>query len=438
MFLSTLDERQKQWQFDRGALESYQLERFNDLLKRILPTNSFYQKKLGCNALQLEKISDLASLPFTTKEELIEAESQRLWKTYPNEQYVRYHQTSGTSGRPLPIVDTAEDWHEWIGIWQHVLDAAEINVGETAMLAFSFGPFIGFWSAFDALVARGVRAIPGGGLSSLARIDLIERTSATSLFCTPSYALHLAETGAVSGVNVKNLPIETVFVAGEPGGSIPAIRSRIESAWNARVFDHAGASEVGPWGFGDDQLPGSTHDDLPGLRIIESEFIAEFLSVDTNEPAKQGELSHLVLTNLGRAGLPVIRYQTGDLVRPEWASATDQAATDRSSTCRFVRLAGGVIGRSDDMMVIRGVNIFPTAIEQILCEFAEVAEYRMIATKRGAMDELRIEVEDAKNEPSRIADALQIRLGLRIEVQGVEPGSLPRSEAKSRRFIREN
>lgn len=430
---STQAERQKIWQLDRASLESHQLARFNELLSKILPTNSFYAQKLGSKDLQLGQLSDLKSLPFTTKEELIAAQEQGLWKTFPSEEYVRYHQTSGTSGRPLPIVDTAADWQEWIGIWQHVLDAAEINAGETAMLAFSFGPFIGFWSAFDALVARGVRAIPGGGLSSLGRLDLIKRTDATSLFCTPSYAIHLAEVGHQNGIDLKELPIETVFVAGEPGGSVPAIRSRIETAWGARVVDHAGASEVGPWGFGDDRLAQDDPNYQPSLRIIESDFIAEFISIETGSEAEPGELSRLILTNLGRAGLPVIRYDTGDLVRPQWKREQDE-----NQVCRFVQLQGGVLGRSDDMMVIRGVNIYPTAIEQILCEFPEVAEYRMIATKQGAMDELRIEVEDAKGDPGRIADRLQIRLGLRTEVRCVELGSLPRSEAKSRRFVRES
>ena len=152
--------------------------------------------------------------------------------------------------RPLKVQDTADDWAAWLETWQHVLDAAEISPGSIAMLAFSFGPFIGFWSAFDALVARGVQAVPGGGLSSTGRLELIRRTEATSLFCTPSYALHLAEVAQGQGIDLHSLPIEKIVVAGEPGGSIPAVRERIENAWQARVVDHAGASEVGPLGHG--------------------------------------------------------------------------------------------------------------------------------------------------------------------------------------------
>ena len=167
-------------------------------------------------------------------------------------------------------------------------------------------------------------------------------------------------------------------MAGEPGGSVPAIRARIERAWGAAVVDHAGATEVGPWGFAD--AAGR------GLHVNESEFIAEFVSVETGEPAREGELSHLILTSLGRVGAPVIRYRTGDLVRPTWPS--------ESEPNRFVLLDGGVLGRADDMMIIRGVNIFPSAVEQILHGFPEVVEYRLTACKRGALDELVIEVED--------------------------------------------
>src|SRR5690606_24643042 len=212
--------------------------------------------------------------------------------TYDATEYVRYHQTSGTRGRPLPIRDTPRDWEWWVDCWQYVLDEAEIEAGGRAMLAFSFGPFIGFWSAFDALVSRGVLAVPGGGMSSLARIDLMERMKTTSLFCTPTYALRLAEVAAENQIALDHLPVEKIVVAGEPGGSVPAIRQQIESTWNATVIDHAGASEVGAWGVGDREGK--------GLAVIESEFIAEFVSVDTGEAARDGELAQLVLTSLGR------------------------------------------------------------------------------------------------------------------------------------------
>jgi phenylacetate-CoA ligase len=405
----------------REELERHQLARINELVARLLPHNKFYEHKLARIRRPIESFEEFRQLPFTTKEELVATDSPQGFPanmTWPVERYVRFHQTSGTHGRPLAVFDTAEDWRWWMDCWQYVLDAAEVTAADRAMLAFSFGPFIGFWSAHDALLARGALVIPGGGMHSRARLELLERTGATTLFCTPTYALHLVEVAEASKFNLARSAVERIVVAGEPGGSIPSIRDRIERAWGARLFDHAGASEVGPWGYADSARR--------GLHVMESEFIAEFFSVETGEPAGSGELSHLVLTTLGRVGMPVIRYRTGDLVRPIW---------DAEGPNRFVLLEGGVLGRADDMMIIRGVNVFPTAIEQILHSFPEVVEYRMTARKNGAMDELVIEVEDHLSEPRRIAEELYLRLGLRVEVQLAPLASLPRFEGKGRRFV---
>ncbi|MEC9092382.1 MAG: phenylacetate--CoA ligase family protein [Planctomycetota bacterium] len=416
-------ERNRTKQLDGDQLVQLQLEKFNALLRAILPSNQFYAEKLAETKTRITSLEELQSLPFTFKDELVDSGSNQDFAsnlTYPVEDYVRFHRTSGTQGRPMVVLDTLDDWRWWIETWQYVLDAAEIEAGETVLLAFSFGPFIGFWSAFDALIHRKALVVPSGGLSTLARIDLMRSTHASSLFCTPSYALHMAEVARENQINVAELPIETVFVAGEPGGSVPEIRQQIESIWDAQVFDHSGASEVGPWGFA-----GQSN---TGLHIIESEFIAEFLSVETGKEAAEGELSELVLTTLGRTGSPVIRYRTGDLVRPSWNCDSD---------CKFVFLDGGVLGRTDDMMVIRGINIFPTSIEQILRSYPEIVEYRLTARKEGAMDKLHIEIEDRLEQSDRIEKAINVRIGLRVNVDCVPLGSLPRFEGKGKRFIDE-
>jgi phenylacetate-CoA ligase len=289
---------------------------------------------------------------------------------------------------------------------------------DRVVMAFSFGPFIGFWSAYDAVAARCAMVIPGGGMGSLARLELLRTTAATVLCCTPSYALRLAEVAAERSFPLADLSVRTILVAGEPGGSLPATRTRIESAFRARVVDHAGASEIGPWGFADANRR--------GLHVLESEFIAEFLSLETGGPAASGELAQLVLTSLGRLGAPVIRYQTGDLVRPLWPA---------DPPCRFVLLEGGVLGRTDDMMIIRGVNVFPSAIEQIVHGFPEVANYRLTARTEGELDVLRVDVEDRLESPRRIAEELRLRLGLGVDVRSVPIGSLPRSEGKRERFV---
>jgi phenylacetate-CoA ligase len=415
---TTLQQRQQLQQLSSGDLADHQLSRLNELFARILPKNEAIKSQPKPAFSTLEELS---TLPFTFKDHLANQTGAGNFTanlTFDRSQYCRFHRTSGTQGKPLIVLDTAEDWQWWIDTWQFVLDSANIQPPDTLMMAFSFGPFIGFWSAFDAAVARGALCIPSGGLSTLARIELIQSTSADVLFCTPSYALHLAEVAADNQIDVRSLSVDRIIVAGEPGGSIPEIKNKIQSQWDATVFDHAGASEVGPWGFAD---PAAR-----GLYINESEFIAEFLSIEHGGPAGEGELSELVLTNLGRYGCPIIRYRTGDLVRPTWND--DQA-------CGFVLLSGGVLGRTDDMMIVRGVNIFPSSIEQILRSFPEIIEYRMTAFKDGQMDQLRIEIEDRLGQPDRVTKEMQVRLGLRVEVSCVPIGSLPRFDLKGKRFI---
>ena len=395
------------------------------MLSAILPHNRFYAEKLADVRLPLESLDQLDELPFTFKDELQESSTDSLNEgdyaanlTYPLDHYVHYHRTSGTRGRPLVVLDTLDDWNWWIDVWQFVLDVAELGPHDRALMAFSFGPFIGFWTAYDAVAARGCLVIPTGGLSSTARLDMARTSKASVMFCTPSYALHLAEVAAEHQIEVASLDVRRIVVAGEPGGSVPAIRSRIERAWNAQVVDHSGASEVGPWGYS--ALDGS------GLHVVETEFLAEFLSVETGQAAADGELAELVLTTLGRYGSPVIRYRTGDLVRPTW---------NADGGNRFVLLPGGVLGRTDDMMIIRGVNIFPGSVEQIIHGFPEIVEYRMTAHTVKEMDALTIEIEDRLDAPLRVAEELRLRLGLRVAVKAVPLGTLPRFEGKGKRFV---
>jgi phenylacetate-CoA ligase len=424
-------ERRRLEGLDGKSLARHQLGRLNRLLKSILPRNRFYAEKLtqiSPDRLQadggpLRSLDELTRLPFTFKDELISSRPPGELAanlTFPLNHYTRFHQTSGTRGRPLIVLDTPEDWSWWMDCWQFVLDAAGLEPVDRVFMAFSFGPFVGFWSAFDAACARGCLVVPGGGMGTLARLELLRSSKATAIFCTPSYALHLAEVAADHQTDVGELPVRRLILAGEPGGSVPAIRARIEQAWRAQVLDHSGATEVGPWGYGDPLGQ--------GLFVNENDFIAEFLSVETGTAASEGELSELVLTNLGRVGSPIIRYRTGDLVRPSWQHV---------GANRFVFLDGGVLSRADDMMIVRGVNIFPSSVEQILRSFPEVVEYRLIARKAGEMDHLVVEIEDRLNDPDRVAKELRVRLGLKVEVKSVLLGSLPRVEGKGKRFVDE-
>jgi len=408
-------------QLPRAELERHQLLRLQDLLAEVTAHNRFYSEKFSqVDGLPLTSLEQLESLPFTFKDELVtgaHGDEFAANLSYQIDRYVRYHQTSGTRGRPMPVLDTAADWQWWVDCWQFVLDAADVGAEDRAVLAFSFGPFIGFWSAHDALVARGGMVVPTGGMNTLARVEVIRRTRATTLLCTPSYALRLAEVARENRIDAAALEVRRIIVAGEPGGSVPAVRDQIAAAWNAVVIDHAGASEVGPWGYGDKAGR--------GLYVIETEFVAEFRSLATGAAAEDGEMAELVLTTLGRYGSPVIRYRTGDIVRPRFSAEGEN---------HFVLLEGGVLGRADDMLIVRGVNIFPSSLEQIVRSFPEVVEFRATAIKQGSLDGLIVEIEDRLERPDRVARELQLRLGLKIDVRSVPLGSLPRFEGKGKRF----
>jgi phenylacetate-CoA ligase len=410
----------------RRDLDALKLDRLRGLLRTILPHNRFYAEKLARQGdpAAIAALDELAHWPFTFKEELVAAAAAGRPGnlTWPLDRYSRYHQTSGTHGRPLPVLDTAADWAWWMECWREILGRGGVGPGDRVLVASSFGPYAGFWSGFEAVVAAGGLAIPGGGLSTRGRVELARSMQATVLLATPGYALHLAEVAEAEKLDPAAWPVRLVIVAGEPGGSVPAVRRRLAAAWGAAVLDHAGATEVGPWGVGD--LHG------PGLDVLEPWFHAEFISTESGGAARPGELSELVLTTLGRAGAPVIRYRTGDLVRPRWPTADEVAA----GGCPWVRLEGGILGRTDDMLVVRGVNIFPGAIDDIVRGFPEVVEYRVTVRGGDGHDELEVEIEDRLGEPERVAREFQVRLGLRVAVRAVPPGSLPRFEGKARRI----
>ena len=418
---TTRQQRQQIQQYTAEQLNAYQLGRFIQLLAEILPANQFYAAKIGRSDFRIDSTESILEIPFTFKHELSGDEPANGFAanlTFPIDRYTRFHRTSGTRGRSLTVLDTNADWQWWMEGWQYVLDTAELTSVDRVVMAFSFGPFIGFWSAFDAAIERQCLVAPTGAMTTLARLELICSISATAVFCTPSYAIHMAEVAAENNINIAESPVRMIVVAGEPGGSIPSVREQIETQWQAAVVDHSGASEVGPWGFADPLAR--------GIYVNQAQFLAEFVSLKSGLPAVEGELSELVLTTLGRVGSPLIRYRTGDLVRPTWND--DQSGN-------FVLLVGGVLGRTDDMMIIRGVNVFPTSIEQILRSFPEVVEYRLTAYRESAMDQLKIEIEDRLEQPDRVKQELQLRLGLRVDVTGVPLGSLPRFEAKGKRFI---
>lgn len=260
--------------------------------------------------------------------------------SFPLDRYVRVHQTSGTTGTPLRWLDTQESWDWWARCWTVVLRAAGLGPGDRVFFPFSFGLFVGFWAGFEGVCALGALAIPGGGQDTAQRLAAMESLGATAICCTPSYALHLAEVARERGIALERLGVRTTVHAGEPGAGIPAVRARIEAAWGARAYDHAGMTEMGAYGF---ECAAQA-----GPHVNEAGFIVEIIDPATGQSAEEGEL---VLTNLGRMGSPLLRYRTGDGVRV----ARTPCACGRT----FLRLDGGILGRVDDLLIVRGCQRVP-------------------------------------------------------------------------------
>jgi phenylacetate-CoA ligase len=417
----------------REQLQDLQLGKLRPLLSFLDGHNRFYTEKwkeAGIRPSDIQSLSDLTKLPLTGKSELIQAQSDEppfgTNATFAESAYVRIHKTSGTTGVPLRVVDTQESW-DWGGTcWAYVLRGAGVTPEDRVFLPFSFGPFIGFWGTMEGAKQIGAMMIPGGGWDSLQRLQAMRDLRATVLCCTPTYALRLAEVARRENFDLRSIPIRTLIHAGEPGANVPYTKARIETAWGAKCFDHAGASEVGPHSFECELQPG-------GMHILESEFIAEVIDPKTGQQVGSGEVGELVITNLGRLGYPVIRYLTGDLVR------LNNSPCECGRT--FTRFEGGLLGRSDDMVTICGVNIYPTAIENVVRQFAAIEEFQITVSMLRELHQLEVQIEvtsvgDPEDVRMQVEQAIYHAISLRPRVTLAKPGALARYEMKARRFRR--
>jgi phenylacetate-CoA ligase len=390
--------------------------RLSDLLEIVLDGNAFQRVRLG-------DARELAAMPLTTKEELLADQAAHppfgTNLTFPLDRYTHLHQTSGSTGATLRVLDTAEDWAWWGRQLARVLTACGIGAGDRVALAYSFGPYVQFWASYEGAQAAGALVIPLGGMDSVQRLETMREYGATALLCTPSYALHLAKVAADKGLGEALDGVERVVCTGEPGASMPAVRDRIEAAWGARCLDHAGASEVGSFAY-------SCATD-GGLHLFEDEFICEILDPVTGEPVPEGAAGELVMTALARTGFPVIRYRTGDMI--------ERSSVPCPAGHEGMWLPQGILGRTDDMVVIRGMNVFPSAIEDILRRSSGVGEFSItFYNDPHAMDEVKVEVElEQAREAREIQARLRQTLGLRVRIVPVKPGILPTYMGKARR-----
>jgi len=393
----------------------------------LLRSNRFYQNRLH----PVETWDDFSRLPLTTKAEITSDQQANppfgANLTFPVERYTRLHQTSGTSGsRPLRWLDTPESWEWWIKIWaEQIYRSAGVRADDRVFFAFSFGPFIGFWSAFGGAERLGSIVIPGGAMTTEQRLRTMIELRATVLCSTPTYAIRLAEVAQQEGIDLASGDIRITLHAGEPGASVASTRDLIERSFGARCFDHTGMTELGPTG-----VSCSAHD---GVHLIESEFIFEIRddAGTIHQLPEIGTISgELVATNLGRWGSPLIRYRTGDRVEVTRAPCACGSP--------FPKMLGGILGRVDDMFTVRGVNLYPSQVEDLVRRHPGIGEFRIEVRQLRGMEEVTIlcESDGSDGVLDRLANDLRLALGARIECRPVAPGTLPRSELKARRLVR--
>ena len=430
-------------EISRGELARGQAGRVAALARAVVPGNRFWSERFAASGVSPENLGDpevFRRLPPVTKADLAANQEQHppygTNLTEPAARYSRLHQTSGTTGKPLRWLDTPTSWQWIMSCWEQLFAIMELSRDDRLFFPFSFGPFLGFWAGFEGANRLGNLCLAGGGMSSESRLRFLAENRVTVVGCTPTYALRLAEVAREIGFDLAGAGVERLLVAGEAGGNVPATRARIEREWSARVVDHWGMTEIGP-------LAIESPRDRGGLALLESECVVEILDPVTFAPVADGEEGELVITNLGRTGSPLLRYRTGDRVRARLSNVPLPVLVDG----RWVRvplrtLDGGILGRVDEMITIRGNNLYPAALEEVIRREPTVAEYRIELTESRGMQSLRIEVECDPRETNpagvlaRLASEIKGRWNFQAELVHATAGSLPRHELKGRRFFR--
>src|SRR5918992_4850049 len=373
----------------REQIEALQVRKLRQLVEWADAQVPWQAKRLrdeGVTADSINSLDDVRRIPLMTRDDWMEGQVQEppygTNVAAPVEAAIRYHTTSGTTGKtPIRVLDSMKDW-EWIAeMWCYGVWGFGIRPVDTVFFAFSYGTFVGFWGAHYACEKIGCLVLPGGNMTTDARVKQIMDMNATVVCSTPTYALRMAQEAQALGIDLANGPVERLILSGEPAGSIPATKELIEEQWGAKAADTAGMTEVGTIiMFECEQQPGGAH-------IIEDHYLEEVIDPDTGEPVGYGEPGERVVTSFGRGFIPVIRYRTRDLVLKVPADTCSCGRT-------FDIYDGGIRGRVDDMKLVRGTNVYPRAVEAIVREYNAIDEFQIhLFTAEGIRDEIEVLVE---------------------------------------------
>lgn len=418
-------------------LYELQQNRLRHQLKRVWERSTFYRSRLSDFNPEDQRIMDFwKQLPFTTKQDLAaSAEENPPFGTHlavRQEELARVHFSSGTTGLPSPMCWTKHDLETWAQLYARALWSQGIRQASVVQVAYSFAWFVGGLGTVAGVERIGGMVIPAGSGDTIRQLETMKRFAATDLVCTPSFASYLAERSQSDKSLTSSLqPIVGLHLGGEPGTALPAIRARLEKDWHAKCYDCYGSLEFQPIAW---ECAARA-----GPHLMEDAVLAEVVDPTTKEPVPTGRPGVLVLTHLDREAMPLIRWWTGDIV----TLSKEECECGRP----FARLLGGVHGRADDMLIIRGVNVFPSAVADVLHNIDSIGEaFVLIMPGDGShyLDELHLGVEavagdfDRGEVAEQVAKAIKTRLSIRATVSILPRGALPRSTHKARRLLRQS
>ncbi len=421
----------------QDSIRELQLKKFKRILKWVFEHSKFHRElyeQAGVQPEDIQTFDDISRVPKVEKS-MMQAIQRKDPFPYgdalcvPLEDVTEFRQTSGTTGQPVYQPDTWQDWEWWSECWAYILWAQGYRPRDRVFIPFGYNIFVAFWAGHYAAEKIGCEVVPGGVLDTQARLLKIEELQATAMMATPTYVLGMAEIAKNKlKMDPAQMSIRRITCAGEPGASIPATKKRMQDAWNARVFDHAGATEIGAWSFECEHNPG-------GMHVNEAFFLVEIEGVETGEiiqePGAQGKM---IITALDRQAQPCVRFDSKDII------AWDPQPCSCGRTFRLIK--GGVLGRSDDITKVKGVLLSPTAIEAVVRDMPELGdEYEVIVEKKGDMDKITLKVEmrpgtgdRLKEIQGRLRDELRLKTNLGYNLEFHDYGTLPRFEVKARRF----
>jgi len=418
----------------REQLEKLQLNAFRKRVKWAIDNSPFYQKiyrQAGIEPENIKTMDDVRKVPLVSKEELRaaqQAEPHLYGETLavPVSELTAYHQTAGTTGKSLYVTDTYESWQNMVEAFCYNIYAMGLRNTDRVFIAFPYNVFIAFWVGHYAAEKIGCEVVPGGTMSTRARINKMKEVRATALMCTPTYGLRMAEVAQEMGIDLANdLAVRKIICAGEPMPE--ATRLNLEQLWRSDVYDHIGTAEVGPWGYMCEQKK--------GLHLLESMFLFEFLDLETtSKPIQLGEVGVTVITTLFKRSFPTIRYNLKDIV---------QLSARKCPCGRTFRMIDSIRGRTDNLTKIRGVLFTPLSIEEVIRDnFPQIVEFETVVTTAGTQDNLLLKIElnpsvnpqDFSSIENRLVETLKFKTNLTFAVEFVPQQTLPRYEYKSARF----